>query len=222
MTHRIEGACVDIEFLVQGMIQNNVYLISDGTATFVVDPCTDANAINDALGGREISAIIITHRHFDHVGAACDLRDLTKAPVIASAIDAPFIAGEKHIEGDARFKECPVDRRVNDGDTVEAGGMVWKVIATPGHTPGGICLYLESRYGNHPEGRPVLISGDTLFAGAVGRTDFVGGSMDEMKKSIKRLATLPDETLVLPGHDAQTTIGAERTRVFKHLGIDSI
>ena len=92
--------------------------------------------------------------------------------------------------------------------------MAWKVVLTPGHTKGSMCLFIDPRFGNHPEGSPVLVSGDTLFCASIGRTDFEGGSMDDMRASLKRLAVLPDETLVLPGHNDLTTIGAERRRVF--------
>ena len=101
-----------------------------------------------------------------------------------------------------------------DGDVVEIGNMAWKVMVTPGHTKGGTCWYLVPQFGNHEDGAPVLISGDTLFEGSVGRTDFEGGSMKEMRASLRKLAFLPDETIVLPGHGRQTTIGAERSRTF--------
>ena len=106
-----------------------------------------------------------------------------------------------------RTTACPVDRMVEEGDIVEVGNMKWHVMATPGHTRGGICLFLEPEDGQ--EGLPVLISGDTLFAGAHGRVDFEGGSMSDMRASLKRLATLPADTVVLPGHNNITTIGRE-------------
>jgi glyoxylase-like metal-dependent hydrolase (beta-lactamase superfamily II) len=92
------------------------------------------------------------------------------------------------------------DRTVQDGDTIAAGGVELDVIHTPGHTPGSICLL----------GGGVLLSGDTLFAGSIGRTDFPGGDMASMRRSIVRLASLPDETRVCPGHGPETTIGRER------------
>ena len=105
---------------------------------------------------------------------------------------------------------------LNDGDTLTVGNMKWKVIATPGHTPGGICLFLDSEYGEYIERANVLISGDTLFAGSIGRTDFEGGNDAQMRKSLKRLSQLPDDTLVLPGHNSLTTIGDEQRRVFRY------
>ena len=213
MTNKVKGTCVPVEYLVLGMIENNVYIISDGAATIVVDPSCKADEILKAVGNRTVDAIILTHRHSDHVGAAKELRDKTGAMVIASAIDAPIITGEKKLP---RFTPCPVDHVVNDGDILKIGNMPWKVILTPGHTEGGICLFLDPRFGTNPEGAPVLISGDTLFCGSIGRVDFQGGDMNAMRKSLKRLAVLPDETVVLPGHNSTTKIGNERKRVFAY------
>ncbi len=213
--HTIEDTCVSIEYIVLGMLANNVYIIADREATMVVDPSCKADKILEALDGRRVDAIILTHAHFDHVGAAGELREKTGAPVIASFEDGPYISGAKERPLSSRKCElCPVDREVADGDELTFGSMLWKVIATPGHTPGSICLYLDSQYGSNPQGSPVLLSGDTLFAGAVGRTDFEGGSMSQMCQSLKRLAVLPDKTVVLPGHQDITTIAIERARTF--------
>ena len=201
-----------------GVLANNVYIVSDGEGTMVVDPSCSADKILAALGERKLDAIVLTHSHFDHTGAAAELREATGAPVIASAVDAPLIEEPRDEDLSTRGVPCPVDRTVAHGDVVEVGNMKWKVIATPGHTPGSICLFDIPQFGNHPKGLPVLISGDTLFAGTVGRTDFAGGSMADMRASLKKLAALPDDTAVLPGHNNLTTIGAERRRVFALYG----
>ena len=215
MAYKVKGTCVDASFLVLGPYQTNVYVVSDGSATFAVDPASDAKKIAAALGGRKLDAIVLTHRHSDHVAAAAELRSLTGATVIASAIDADMICGDKPVpRDDQKFPACPVDQRVNHGDVVKIGNMPWKIIGTPGHTEGSMCLFLDSSLTERLDAKPVLIAGDTLFFGSVGRTDFTGGSMSAMRKSLKRLAVLPDDTVVLPGHGNLTTIGGERRRVF--------
>lgn len=209
MAYNVNGACAKAKFLVMGPIENNVYFIGDDETVFVVDPTCDAARIVSELGGRVPDAIVLTHAHWDHVGAAAALREATGARVVASAVDAPFITGERRLDPSHRpFAPCPVDLAVEDGDDLEIGAMKWKVMLTPGHTPGSMCLFLD------PGGRagaPVLVAGDTLFAGAHGRTDFVGGSPADMRASLARLAELPDETIVLPGHNGLTTIGREKT-----------
>ena len=214
----VQGLCVDVTYLVLNVLQNNTYIVSDGQGTMVVDPSCDADKILAALDGATPDAIVVTHGHWDHFGAAAELREATGAPVVASVADAPFIV-EPLDKGMARKAvPCAVDRTVANGDVVEVGAMKWKVVETPGHSKGSICLFIIPQFGNHPGGLPVLLSGDTLFAGTVGRTDFEGGSMVEMAASIKKLAALPDDTAVLPGHNSLTTIGAERRRVFTMFG----
>ena len=203
--------CVKIEVAVLGPIENNVYIIEGPDATFVVDPTEQAPYIVDLLKGRPCAAIVLTHAHWDHVGAARELRELTGATVIASVVDAPLIDGSEPLGRNRRgFEPCPVDRAVSDGEIVEIGSMKWRVMVTPGHTPGSMCLFLDPAFGADPEGIPVLISGDTLFSGAHGRTDFEGGNPAAMRESLLRLAELPEETLVLPGHNQLTTIALER------------
>ncbi len=218
-TTRVDGLCVDVEVMVMGPIDNNVYLISSGEDAMVVDPTANAEAIMKAVGEKKLGAIILTHSHWDHVGAAAKLRQLSGAPVIASAEDAKYIE-RPVLEGTSRRADpCKVDRTVASGDVVTVGEMQWKVIETPGHSSGSICLFLIPQFGCHEDGLPVLISGDTLFAGTTGRTDFERGSKRDMAKSMKKLAKLPDDVVVLPGHGKLTTIGAER-RTFALFGYE--
>lgn len=208
---KVGGLCVDVEILVMGMLENNVYLISAGDEAMVVDPTDNAQGIMDALGNKRLSAIVLTHSHWDHIGAASKLRELSGAKVIASEKDAEYI--ENPVLGDTSHlaAPCKVDETVHSGDVVTVGKMQWKVLETPGHSSGSICLFLIPQFGNNPDGLPILISGDTLFSGTTGRTDFERGSVVEMTASMKKLAKLPDDVVVLPGHGPLTTIGAERS-----------
>lgn len=214
----LKGLCVDVDVLVMGMLENNIYIVSDGKGTLVVDPGTDAKQIVGALRGKKLDAIILTHAHWDHCGAASELAELTGAEVYASGPDADFIEHPDEQDGHTSYDACTVNIRVKNGDEIQIGNMKWKVIETPGHSQGSICLFCIPQFGCYSDGLPVLISGDTLFAGTVGRTDFEGGSDEEMRASIKKLAKLPDDTVVLPGHGDMTTIGQERNRVFARFG----
>lgn len=217
MFQTISGGCVSVERMVVGPIENNVYIISDGASTLLVDPGFSPWGLRAAIGNRKVDAIVLTHRHWDHVGAASAMRDATGAPVIASKEDGMIINGEvPNPETDTDFKPCPIDRFVEDGEIVEVGDMKWKVIATPGHTKGGICLYLDAAQTDNPDAMNILITGDTLFERAIGRTDFEGGSIDDMRESLSKLAELPDNTMVLTGHNRLTTIADSRITVFAH------
>ncbi len=217
--YEVQGLCVDVTYLVLGPIENNTYIISDGEGLMVVDPSCEVDRIMLALEGRKPDVILLTHHHFDHMGAAAALREATGAKVVASEADAPFIE-EPKTDFMKQVDPCQVDVRLNNGDVLKVGNMEWKVMSTPGHTPGSICLFLIPQFGCHAHGLPVLLTGDTLFAGTVGRTDFEGGSMEQMRASVKKLAYLPDDVAVLPGHNSLTTIGAERKRVFARFGAE--
>lgn len=200
--------CLPVGYLVVGPIQNNVYLIGNDDGLLVVDPGSNASEILKAIDGRPVAAILLTHCHWDHVGAAAELREATGAPVVASALDAPIISGTQALDpSHTPFTPCPVDQEVTDGELIDIAGHSWRVIGTPGHTPGGICLFLED---SSDSCAPILVAGDTLFAGTHGRTDFEGGSPSAMNDSLRRLAELPDDTVVLPGHNQPTILAQEK------------
>ena len=152
-----------------------------------------------------LEAILLTHAHFDHIGALKNLRAATNARVYIGEADKDDPSRMCH-------DLLTYTDTYRDGDFVTAGGLRFQVLATPGHTPGSVCLLCEN----------VLFSGDTLFAGSYGRTDFLGGSSRDMAASLKRLSKLPPETRVLPGHGASSTIEEElRTNPYlRGLGIE--
>ncbi|RNC64956.1 MAG: MBL fold metallo-hydrolase [Desulfuromonadales bacterium] len=174
----------------------------------VVDPGAEVERILDRMKalGLTIRTVINTHGHFDHVGANKQLLEATGAKLMIHREDVPFLgraADVASMYGLATENSPQPDELLEDGRAVAFGNYSLKVLHTPGHTPGGCCLYLAS------EGK--LISGDTLFAESVGRTDFPGSSHEALMESIRtKLLTLPDETQVFPGHGPATTIGRER------------
>ena len=222
MTYGIESVdrtCTKLRYRVLGPIQNNVYCVEDGAGgVIVVDPEESVDAILEMADGAPVSAIFVTHRHHDHIGALRALKEATGAPVYASAIDAPGIEEPPVSRFGKQPDPCTIDNKLEDGDTVEVGACTWRAMLTPGHTEGSLCYYLEPASAPNPEGMPLLLSGDTLFHGTIGRTDFEGGSMSDMRASMRKLGTLPDETIVFPGHSELTSIGTERWRVIDYLG----
>lgn len=213
----VDDGCIPVTVLVIGMMDNNCLIVSDGrdegAPAMVVDPAGDAEAIQRSLGWFKLETIVCTHNHNDHVVALPDLVSATGAHVVVGAADKGVIeAGQPGYFGDwDSVSPVHVDRCVGDGDIVSVGSLEFQVIHTPGHTKGGICLYLPAA-----GGKPgILFAGDTLFRGATGRVDFEGGSATEMRASLKKLAKLPDSTIVFPGHEGLTTIGVERRRVIE-------
>ncbi len=199
-----------LEMLTVGPFQENCYVVGDEEtgAGAIVDPGDEAARIALAVEqtNLEISQILITHTHIDHVGAVASLVDEYSCQVLMHAEAEPML-GQLPTQAmmmGLRFGEVPtVDRHIEDEEVIELGGLQLRSLYTPGHAPGHIAFYIES------EG--LLLSGDALFAGSVGRVDLPGGSMEVLMRSIEeRLLTLPDETRVYPGHGPETTIGNER------------
>jgi len=199
---------VIVERLTLGPLDTNCYLVSQqrGSEIIVVDPAGDADALLAAIGGRSVRMVVLTHCHFDHLGAASALVGATSAPLAVHDRDADFITDATGTGGLMwGFEQVapPATIRLTADDVVEAEGLELVVLETPGHTPGSICL-LGDRH---------LFAGDTLFAGSVGRTDFPRGDARDLSQSIRtQLAPLSDETVVHPGHGPDTTIGEERRR----------
>ena len=199
-----------LELLTVGPFQENCYVVGDEETGegAIIDPGDEAARIALAVEqtNLEITQILITHAHIDHVGAVAALVDEYGCPVLMHAEAEPML-GQLPTQAmmmGLRFGEVPtVDRHIKDEEVIEVGGLQLRSLYTPGHAPGHIAFYIES------EG--LLLSGDALFAGSVGRVDLPGGSMEVLMRSIEeRLLTLPDETRVYPGHGPETTIGNER------------
>jgi len=199
-----------LEMLTVGPFQENCYIIGDEElgAGALIDPGDEAARIALAVEqtNLDIEKIIITHAHIDHVGAVATLIDEYACPVLMHAEAEPML---KQLPTQAmmmglRFGKVPtVDGYIEDEELLEVGGLRLRSLYTPGHAPGHLSFYLEDQ--------SLVFSGDTLFAGSVGRVDLPGGSMEVLLRSIEeRLLTLPDETRVYSGHGPQTTIGDER------------
>lgn len=198
------------EVLPVGPLQCNCSIIADEASreAMVIDPGDDIADIQAILEKHHLTVkqIVITHAHIDHVGGAMKLRQATGAPVLINQNDYALL---KMLDVQAAWLgmtspgQVEIDHSIGDADKVAAGPLVANVIHTPGHTEGSICIYFPSEQ--------KLIAGDTLFAGSIGRTDLPGGNFDKIIRSLhEKLLTLPDETVVVPGHGPLTTIGTER------------
>jgi hydroxyacylglutathione hydrolase len=198
------------EIIPVGPLQCNCSILGDETSreAIVVDPGDDIPRIMALLAKHSLTVkqIIITHAHIDHIAGAHRLKRLTGAPVLYNQNDLPLV---KMMDVQATWLNIPTPTVENPDDTLDDGkliaitGLSGSILHTPGHTEGSVCLYLPTH--------TLLLAGDTLFAGSVGRTDLPGGNMQKLLTSIHdRLLTLPDEVTVVPGHGATTTIGSER------------
>ena len=212
-----DAGCIPVDVLVIGYLSNNCYVIYDGddphAPSMIIDPAGDIDAIMDVVAQKDVQYIFCTHNHPDHILALPELVKQTHARVCASVQDAVYIeSGQPELfRGWGDIEGVPVDIKLQDNDRIHLGNLEFQAIHTPGHTVGGMCLYAR---GNEKPG--VLFTGDTLFCGTTGRVDFEGGSAHDMRISLtQKLALLPDETIVYPGHESFSTIGAERKRTIE-------
>ncbi len=187
-----------------GSYEVNCSILSEDGQAWIVDPGQEGERILLLLArkGLEAAGVILTHAHFDHISGIPALQAANPdLPVYVHPADTPMF-GHPFNQVPGEYESIGVPKNIRDVNEIPDILPSVSVIETPGHTPGGVCLHL-------PEDK-LLLSGDTLFAGSIGRTDFPGGSMARMMDSLRRLMELPDDTLVIPGHGPHTTIGAER------------
>lgn len=200
---------LDVEMLTVGAIEENCFLLrrSGSERVLVVDPGEEEERILAAAGEMgTIEAILLTHCHFDHIGAVAPVAAATGAPVYCPKIEVPLLADIMAFvpwDGFGPYESYDADETVAGGETLELAGLELDVIFTPGHSPGHVTYSVR--------GEDALFSGDVLFQGSVGRVDLPGGDGPTLMESIRTLLDAhPDETVVYPGHMGITTLGAER------------
>ena len=197
-----------IKRLVVGSLSANCWIVGKESVGegLVIDPGGNSETIKRAIDetGLDIKIIVLTHGHSDHIAALRDIQDKTGAEVAIHIEDADFLEGRGSYSsqfGISYRTPHPPERLLREGDIIDVGGMRFAVIHTPGHTPGSICLLTD--FG--------IFTGDTIFRRGIGTTIMPGSSRPQLLDSIhKKLMTLPDETVIYPGHGRETTIGAER------------
>jgi hydroxyacylglutathione hydrolase len=201
------------EVIPVGWLQCNCSIVGDEATgeALVIDPGDEIERVEEILARHKlrVKGIIVTHAHIDHIGGLEKLKRATGAAAMMHEADFPMyrdLGGLAPLLGVPPPEVVEVDRFLKEGDTVRWGSMALDVLHTPGHSPGSLSLHLG---GDHAR----IFSGDTLFAGSIGRTDLWGGSFEQILRSIHdSLLPFADETAVFPGHGPATTIGAERER----------
>lgn len=184
-----------LETIPVGMLAANCYILGckDTKEGVVIDPGGDASKILYKIEKLDLTIkyIILTHGHDDHIGAIDEIKEKTNAPIAIHKLDKEILEGENKL----------ADLYLKDGDILPIGSIELEIIHTPGHSPGGICIFTEG----------IVFTGDTLFAGSIGRTDFYKGSMEQILSSIRnKLFVLPENTKVYPGHGPSSSIAREK------------
>ena len=190
-------------------VDNNVWIIGDDSEVIVIDPAHDVNAIAEAVGSRDVKAVLLTHGHDDHVGVVSDFAQRVGNPTV-------YLNPDDYVLWDMTYENYRPDGQIAHGDTWNVGGIKLKALHTPGHSPGSTCFFVETGLPapvSAGAGRavgPVLFSGDTLFNGGPGATGRSHSSFETIIESIRDvLFPLPEATVVLTGHGDSTSIGAE-------------
>ncbi|HEX4190599.1 MAG TPA: MBL fold metallo-hydrolase [Marmoricola sp.] len=201
MTARVDSGVTSGTFSLDGQtfeVDNNVWVVGDDVECIVIDAPHSVEGILEVVAGRKVKAIVCTHAHDDHVRVAPALRTATVAPILLHPADRPL--------WELTHSDELWDVDVSDGLEIAVGGTTLKVLHTPGHAPGAVCLYAADL--------GCVFTGDTLFNGGPGATGRSFSDADEIVASIRaRLLSLPDETVVHTGHGEDTTIGAERLQL---------
>ncbi len=180
---------MQVKSICLGSLATNCYLIEINRLRIIIDPAEPSEELFSLIGEQKVDLVVNTHGHFDHIGGDWALQE-EGAQILLHRADLPLV--------DSYYpNHPPIDRYLEDGDEI-AGEL--RVIHTPGHSPGSVILAADG----------VLFVGDLLFAGSIGRTDFPGGSMEEMKRSLKKLLALPGDYRIYPGHGEATTLEKER------------
>ena len=195
---------MNIKTIPVGQLETNCYVVinEETLACVVIDPGDESNAIMDYIESNRLrcEAIMLTHGHFDHVGAVNEILEQTGCALYINPRDEGYEVGKSGM----KFKMPEGGKYYDDGDIIVEAGLEFKVLATPGHTPGSVCLICGG----------ALFTGDTLFRGSCGRADLPGGSMREEMRSLKKICELEGDYEVYPGHMDSSSL--ERERRFNH------